>query len=418
MYENLHTTINTLKIIDNHCHPGLAEAFSYFPPEARLAFAVDHYLHPHDSKGEFAYQIERHYEAYEALYGFSRQDLDDPSKQNQLQAAYQSKRENLSGFIDFVMNESGIETVIANFVLPPSLMGKKNVQFTPLIDQLILPFDNRYMRERIMGDALVNTYHHLLEEQKRKYRYVESTYANYLAFIDTALEGYLQEGCCGLKFGIAYARSTYFEKVDPSKGETLYTKAREGDQEAYEQLQDLLMWHTMRKIVELDVPVQFHFAITDNHVRCFDPLNLANMLEDPILKHAKIVILHGGYPNYKNAEVLALGGLATPNNVYIDLSGRIMFANHPKIIAETLRTWLEKPALWNKLLYGSDIIWGERYLHTCARTGRDAIYLALASMIDDKIIDEPLAVTLARKILRENALGLYRFTEGVHLKNA
>jgi predicted TIM-barrel fold metal-dependent hydrolase len=116
--------------------------------------------------------------------------------------------------------------------------------------------------------------------------------------------------------------------------------------------------------------------------------------------------------------VLALGGLATPNNVYIDLSGRIMFANHPKIIAETLRTWLEKPALWNKLLYGSDIIWGERYLHTCARTGRDAIYLALASMIDDKIIDEPLAVTLARKILRENALGLYRFTEGVHLKNA
>ena len=85
----------------------------------------------------------------------------------------------------------------------------------------------------------------------------------------------------------------------------------------------------------------------------------------------------------------------------------------PRSVLTMLRTWLEKPALWNKLLYGSDIIWGERYLYTCARTGRDAVYLAINSLLEDHILSEETALKLARKLLRENALNLYQFTEGV-----
>ena len=46
--------------------------------------------------------------------------------------------------------------------------------------------------------------------------------------------------------------------------------------------------------------------------------------------------------------------------------------------------------------------------YTCARTGRDSVYFALASMIEEDIIDEDTAIVIARKILRENALRLYR----------
>lgn len=405
--------IESIRLIDNHCHPGLALYFDNKPPEKRLAFAVDRFLHPRESRGEFDYQVELHYEAYEKLYGFSRADIDNPAQHPELEKRYQEKRQQTRTFIDQVMAASGIETIIGNFVLPDCLKNKPNVQFTPLIDQLVLPFDNTVLQNRVLGKSLIGLYRLLLDELKAKYDYQEAGFANYLQFIDRALQGYLDEGCCGLKFGIAYARTTLFENVPMARGPILYQRAIKGDAAAYVELQDLLVWYTMRRIVELDVPVQFHFAVTDHHIRSFNPMNLANLLEDEQLKNAKIVILHGGYPNFQNAETLALGGLANANNVYIDFSGRIMFANHPRIIARMLRTWLEKPALWNKLLYGSDIIWGERYLYTCARTGRDAVYLAINSLLEDHIISEETALKLARKLLRENALNLYQFTEGV-----
>lgn len=413
MYESLKNEVEKVLLIDNHGHPGLAEFFDPYPPEQRLTFAVDKFRHPRDSQGEFDYQVDLHYQAYEKLYGFSRADLDNPAKEAELEFLYQQKRLDTGRFIDEVMAISGIEKIIANFVLPDSLKNKSNVQFTPLIDPLVLPFDNSALQNRVLGKSLMSLYRLLLDQLKTKYGYEEAGYHNYLCFIDRALEGYLAEGCCGFKFGIAYARTTFFENVSPAKGPILYQRAMTGDAAAYIELQDLLMWYTMRKIVALDVPVQFHFAITDHHIRSFDPLNLANMIEDEGLKNAKIVVLHGGYPNFRHAETLALGGLSSSNNVHIDFSGRIMFANHPKIIARMLRDWLEKPALWGKLLYGSDIIWGERYLYTCARTGRDAVYLAIESLLDDKIIGMETALELARKLLRDNACALYQFTDGV-----
>jgi predicted TIM-barrel fold metal-dependent hydrolase len=73
-----------------------------------------------------------------------------------------------------------------------------------------------------------------------------------------------------------------------------------------------------------------------------------------------------------------------------------------------LRTWLEKPVLWDKILYGSDVIFGERYIYTCARNARDSVYYALAGMIEEDMIDEETAIMISGKILRENALRLYR----------
>jgi predicted TIM-barrel fold metal-dependent hydrolase len=82
--------------------------------------------------------------------------------------------------------------------------------------------------------------------------------------------------------------------------------------------------------------------------------------------------------------------------------------NHPRILAATLRKWLEKPILWDKIMYGSDVLWGEKYIYVSSKVGRDAVYFALKSMIDDDIIDENIAMVIARKLLRENAQKLYK----------
>ena len=59
------------------------------------------------------------------------------------------------------------------------------------------------------------------------------------------------------------------------------------------------------------------------------------------------------------------------------------------------------------------MLFGERYIYTCARTGRDAIYMVLAGMIDDDIIDENTAIKIATMILRENSNNLYKLAKSL-----
>ena len=408
MYDRLKETIESIALIDDHGHPGFAMYFSNLPEKQRIPFAVDGYKSPAESSAGFPYLRELHAKAYEEFYGFTREAMADPAQTEQLKARYEEKRQTIDKWIDELLDKSGVDILMANIALPDALKNNRRIRFVPSVDPLVFPFDNSFLKKRVLSDYFLGYFEYELARLKQENGYEATGFSGYLAFVDTVLAAYYQQkNIPAFKFVIAYARDTNFVKVAESEGENLYEAAKQGDEAAYVRLQDLLVWHIMRWIVRHDMAVQFHYAITDNYVNYFDPLNLANMLADEELKQAKIVILHGGYPRFQNAEVLALGGL-TPNQVCIDISGRIMFANHPKIIAKMLRSWLEKPLLWDKILYGSDVLWGERYVYTCARTGRDAVYFALSSMIDDDIIDEATAISIAKKILRENALRLYR----------
>ncbi|EAX48900.1 amidohydrolase 2 [Thermosinus carboxydivorans Nor1] len=411
MYFRLRTTINTIQLIDNHGHPGFAEFFEALPHEQRIPFAVDTFKTPEESAAGFPYLRDLHYEAYEKFYGFTKSDIQDATKREELARRYDLARRSPGQLVDKIMKAAGVELLLANIALPDSLKGKDNIRFVPSLDPLIFPFDNTPWKRRQLSKYFIGFFEYMLSDLKIKHGYTEEGFDGYLRFIDRVMDSYVQERVVAFKFVIAYARNTYFAKIDISQGPELYAKARRGDAAAYGKLQDLLVWYILRRIRQFDMAVQFHFAVTDNYVNYFDPLNLANILEDEELKDLKLVILHGGYPRFGQAEVLALGGL-TPNKVYIDISGRIMFANHPKIIAKMLRTWLEKPVLWDKILYGSDVLWGERYIYTCAKTARDSVYYALAGMIDDDIIDEDTAIAIARKILRENAIRLYNLAPG------
>lgn len=405
MYKKLRNTIDKLKLIDNHAHPGFAEYFESLPEENRVSFAVDNYKTPRESS-PFPYLRDLHYEAYEKLYGFSRKEINNSEKKKDLAKKYEKRRYQLQNLVDDAMEAAGVETLIANFVLPDSIKQSEKMKFIPVMDPIFFPFNNEYLKERVLGASFIGSYEYMLAELKRKHNYKEEGFEGYLKFIDKVSKDYLDQGVVGFKLALPYVRNSYFEKIDAKKGYYLYEKAKKGDLEAYQKLQDLLVWYFMKKTVKYEMPVQIHFAITDHYVEYFDPMNLSNMLQDKELQDAKIVILHAGYPRYKRAGLMALGGLK-PNNVYIDISGRVMFDNHPKIIAKMLRDWLELPALWDKIIYGSDAVWGERYIYTAAQTARDAVYYALESIIDDGILGEEKAIVLAKKILRENALELY-----------
>ncbi len=409
MTDKLREFIDNIQLIDQHGHPGFAGYFENFPPENRLIIAIDPYRHPEETSNGFPYLREAHYEAYEKIYGFSRQDINDPGKKDDLVREYDQQRNNLKHLIDKAMDAAGVETLIANSFLHDDLKNKPRIKFIPSVDPLLFPFDNTYLTSRgPLSSSVLAAFTHMLKIIKVKYGFSMKGFTEYLEFVDKVLDNFVEKGAVGFKFFIAYIRSTYCEKVEELEGQLLFERARKGETSAYIRLQDLLVWHIMRKSIDYNLPVQWHFALMDACIEYLDCLNLAEMIRDPIVSKAKIVILHGGYPRYDHAELMALAGGLMPNNIYLDFSGRMVFQNHPRILATTLRKWLEKPALWDKIMYGSDVLWGERYIYVGSKVGRDAVYIALASMIADDIIDENTAMVIARKLLRDNAQKLYK----------
>jgi len=417
MYERLNKAIAKVRLIDGHCHVGLAMVGedATVPADARLPYR-DPFCHPRDSKtGDFKYQENLHYEAYEKIYGFTPEILDEALENRELfeelERKYHARRNDVVNLTEQVMDLAGVDYIIGNFAMPSVLMNHPKVGFIPRIDPLLYPFGNEKMAELRGSKATMRQFEwelkQLCEEMKDTYEY--DLFEDYLVFVDRALDHYREKGCPGYKIFSAYTRSTLFANENPNSAQNDYELARDGDLDAYLRFQNRVVHRMAQHAADLDLPIQFHMAMVDGDIDATNPLNFQTFLQDDKTLDSKLVILHGGYPRYSETAAVALA--AKPrcvNNIYIDISGRIMFSGHPKIIADMLHQWLIYPPLWKKITYGSDMIYGERVLYTCARTGRLAVYYALERLIDDGIIDEEKAIEIAKDILRNNAIRLYK----------
>ena len=77
-----------------------------------------------------------------------------------------------------------------------------------------------------------------------------------------------------------------------------------------------------------------------------------------------------------------------------------------------LRSWIEVAP--EKVLFGTDFFPlqpgsdGSEIAYLTTVTGREAITLALQGMVDDGDLSRERAIQVARLVLRDNALGVYR----------
>src|SRR5581483_5633504 len=136
-----------------------------------------------------------------------------------------------------------------------------------------------------------------------------------------------------------------------------------------------------------------------------NPLKLESVLNDPDLRKARFVMLHGGWPFTR--EITAL--LQKPN-AYLDYSNQDLLLP-PATLAATIREWLE--FVPEKVLFGtdaypySDQLGWEESGSIAARTGRQALAIALSGMMRDGEISRDRAIELARMVLRDSARKLY-----------
>src|SRR5580700_5573298 len=402
---DLSAEIQRIRAIDTHAHP--VRVTQPGEPADRFfdALPVDN-MEPQSDPVNLRPNAPSVADAWRALYGVDHVD------QQRKQAVMQQKG---NAYPEWVLDQMGVEVMLANRVAMGPTIQPPRFRWVPYADALILPLDNSKL-------AAVNSDRKsffALEDNLRA-RYLQdaglttppTTLTEYLSRVVTpTLEKQRQGGAVAEKFEAAYLRSLAFDKVDRAVAERLYSAKSTASQPAdYKALQDFLFRYIAAECGRLGMAVHIHTEAGAGgyfDVAGANPLNLESVLDDPDLRKTKFVMLHGGWPFI--GEITAL---LTKPNVYLDFSAQDL-ARTPDALAHTLREWLE--FVPEKILFATDAYpyipemgWEESGW-IAARTGRQALAIALTGMMRDGEITRARASELARMVLRDNARALYGF---------
>jgi predicted TIM-barrel fold metal-dependent hydrolase len=408
--------ISKIKAIDNHAHPLKYVAagekpddeFDALPLDAIVPFRLPVRLNP--SNTEFI-------RAWHDLYGYSHQDVSGAHIAELMKTKQRIISERGDSFPASVLDQLNIETMFANRVAMGRGLAAPRFRWVAFDDALIFPLNNEAARrsnpdyrgffpgeerllKRYLSDLKVGALPLSLDEYLKR-------------VVTPTLEAQKRNGAVAIKFEAAYLRKLDFDDPDAAKARAIYARfVRGGEPPAsgYKTLQDFLFYYIARAAGRLGMAV---------HIHCIEgaggfyrqsgsnPLLLEAVFNDPALRKTNFVVVHGGYPFTKE-----MGSLMSKPNVYADFSAQTFFT-YPRELSEILRNWLEFYP--DKILFGTDafsfgpeVDWGE-VAWLSNTTARHALALALTGMMNDGEINREQALTLARMVLRNNAMKLYGF---------
>jgi predicted TIM-barrel fold metal-dependent hydrolase len=392
--------VRQIRAIDNHAHPVRAATAGEPPDRGFDALPVDN-MEPSSDPVNLRPNAPALLEASRALYpGRNRQQVI-----GQMRAGYPA----------WVLDQMGVDIMFANRVEMGTSIEPPRFRWVPYADALIFPLDNSQLAARNPDRKL---FFPLEDAPLRRYldavglKPLPATLDDYLAKVVTpTLERQKQGGALAEKFEAAYLRSLAFDKVDRAAAARIYSRyaGKPGPPEAdYKPLQDFLFRYIAAECARLGMAVHLHTmagAGSYFDVGGANPLLLESVLNDPELRKTRFVMLHGGWPFIR--EITAL---LTKPNAYLDFSAQGLLLP-PAALATSVREWLE--LVPEKVLFATDAYpysnemgWEESGW-MAARTGREALAIALTGMLRAGEITRSRASELARMVLRENAINLY-----------
>jgi uncharacterized protein len=235
--------------------------------------------------------------------------------------------------------------------------------------------------------------------------------SGYVRFIDDTLRRWQKQGAVAVKFWDAYLRTLRIADVPETRAAELYAKGGTSPlaRDDYLALQDFLWRHILLEAGKMTLPVHIHSSLgVPPFLRTLesDVRNLEDVLADPKFFATPIVLIHGGFPWHEIAIYLAL-----KPNVWVDISARGFIDPVPDFAGVLRKYLLFAP---EKVLFGTDAasspsVPGGADVHhlVVSRATRDALYLALAGLVRDGVVDQDRAIEMGRGVLRENARRLY-----------
>jgi uncharacterized protein len=320
-----------------------------------------------------------------------------------------------AGYPAWVLDRQGIDIVLANRIaMGPELKGPR-FRWVPYADALIFPLDNSVAKAANRDYAAF----YPAEEKLLKLFMTESGVAALPAslreycrtVVTPTLERHKAGGAVAEKLEIAYLRWLDFAPAAEADAARVYAQHVKGGPPSpadYKTLQDYLFAYIAREAGRLGLAIHVHVANgggANYDQRGSNPLLLTWAFNEPSLRQTTFVIVHGGYPSYRDTA-----GLLSKPNVYADFSALSYFEG-VEGQAALLRTWLSS---WpEKVLFGSDAspsdetIGWEETGWVASQTAREALAIALAGLIRDGEVTRAQASRIAKGVLRENAKKLY-----------
>jgi predicted TIM-barrel fold metal-dependent hydrolase len=407
--------IAKIKAIDNHAHP-----LRYVAPGEKPDDEFD--ALPLDAIGPIPLPVRLNpgnlefVQAWRDLYGYKHDDMSEAHVRELLQTKQRIATEQGDRFPAWALDQLGIETMFANRVAMGRGLGTPRFRWVSFVDALLFPLSNEAAKK---SNPDYRGFYPGEERLLKRYlasaglKALPTTLDAYLAKVVTAtLEAEKRDGAIAVKFEAAYLRKLDFEEADIVSARRVYSRYVRGGEPStvdYKTLQDFLFRYIAHEAGRLGLAVHVHAiggAGAFYKQSGSNPLLLESVFNDQSLRKTNFVIIHGGYPFTKETAAM----MSKPN-VYADFSAQT-FLIYPRELSEVLRNWLE--AYPDKVLFGTDafsfgpeVDWPE-VAWLSNTTARQALALALTGMMNDHEITRAQAVDLARMVLRDNAVKLYR----------
>ena len=411
--------INKIKAIDNHSHPPKLVAAGEKDDDFD-ALPCDP-LEPSDATTITRPDNPQYIAAWKALYNYPYNDRSPEHVKELLQTKQKVMQEQGDNFPNWVLDQLGIETELANRVALGRGLQPPRFRWVPFDDALMYPLKNSSL-----GSETPDRKFFFQRESMLLRRYLKdvnrdvppATLQEYTAKVVTpVLEMQKQNGAVAIKFEAAYLRSLDFGPDEPIQlVQQIYAHFIKGDvplAHDYTRLQNFLFHYIAREAGRLGLPVHIHtgggcgsyFMLMGSN-----PALLESVLNDASLRKTNFVLVHAGagaftkYANY----------LLMKPNVYADFSEQTWLIS-TRSLSDTIRDLLE----WypEKVMFGTDLypntpeINWEEIGWQATQSSREALAIALTGMMQDGQITRERALELAHMALHDNAAKLYGWSQ-------
>src|SRR5260370_3091571 len=287
--------------------------------------------------------------AWKALYNYPYNDMSPAHVRELMQAKQKVIEEQGDNFPNWVLDQLGIESELANRVAMGRGLRPPRFRWVPFDDALLLPLKNS---DLAVATADRKFFYQRESDLLRRYlrdlrlSSLPSTLNDYLVKVVTpVLEKQKQDGAVAVKFEAAYLRSLDF---GPPEAEVIVEKIysrfiHEGvpSKAEYLRLQNFLFRNVAREAGRLGLPVHIHTGGgcgTYFNLMGSNPALLESVLSDPALRKTNFVLLHGGPGAFTKYTAYLL---MKPNG-YSDFSEQTWLIS-TRALSQVIRDFLE----WN-----------------------------------------------------------------------
>jgi len=267
-------------------------------------------------------------------------------------------------------------------------------------------FDKKFYRrvERFSQFALISSGSEI-RNFGNQYNTTINSMSDYLKLLRETFIAGVNSGMIGVKTGAAYVRILKFDNVSKEKGEEVFQSLLNNSNVCTDDIkavQDYLMHRMLDLVDEFDLPMQIHTGLlagNGNIINNSNPTHLTNLFFE--YPNVDFILFHASYPYGGELGTLAKNF----PNVFIDMCWAYVIS--PSYSERYLHEWIETvPA--NKIMgFGGDYNFVEAvYAHSVM--ARQIITKVLIKKVHDQYLTENEAIDIAKMILRENALRIFK----------